>query len=84
MGNFDPATEARRQRVLDMLHRRPGIRYAVVVADPDADPVIVSVAIRSVASFELEIPQAYYDAFALLELIEKHTTEQSLTVGSES
>jgi len=59
--------------VLAMLRDNPGIRYAVAVVDANTDPVIVSIAIRNVITFEMNIPQANYDAFALLELIEKHT-----------
>ena len=65
--------ERRRAKVLAMLRENLGIRYAIEVADANADSVIVSIGIRNVATFEMNIPQAYYDAFALLELIEKHT-----------
>jgi hypothetical protein len=68
----DPAMEARRQRVLAMLAERPDIKYAVVVDNPDTDPVIVALAIRDVGTCELVIPAANYDAFALLALIERH------------
>ena len=68
----DPAMEARRRRVVAMLDKRPGIRYAVIVDNPNADPVIVALAIRDVGTCELAIPAANYDAFALLALIERH------------
>ena len=68
--------EHRRTKVLAMLRGNPGIRYAIEVADANADPVIVSMGVRNVATFEMNIPQAYYDAFALLELIEKHTGDE--------
>jgi hypothetical protein len=74
----DPAIEARRQRVLAMLAERAGIRYAVVVDDPDADPVRLMLAIRraapdgSTVSAELAIPRAKYDAALLLDLIARH------------
>ena len=58
-----------RARVVAMLRENPAVRYAIEVVDADADPVIVSVAIRNVATFEISIPQANYDAFALLEFI---------------
>ena len=64
--------QARRQRVRAMLAERPGIRYAVVVENPDADPVIVALAIRDVGTCELAIPAANYDAFALLAVMERH------------
>ena len=66
--------ERRRTKVLAMLRESPGIRYAIEVVDANTDPVIVS--IRNVATFEINSPQAYYDAFALLELIEKHTGDE--------
>ena len=62
--------ERRRAKVLAMLRDNPGIRYAIEVVDANADPVIVSIGIRNVATFEMNIPQAYYDAFALLEVID--------------
>jgi hypothetical protein len=69
--------ERRRAKVLSMLRDNPGIRYAIEVVDANTDPVIVSIGIRNVATFEMNIiPQAYYDAFALLELIEKHTGDE--------
>ena len=68
--------ESRRAKVLSMLRENPGIRYAIDVADANTDPVIVSIGIRNVATFEMNIPQAYYDAFTLLELIEKHTGDE--------
>jgi len=68
----DPAAESRRQRVLAMLAERPGVRYAVVVDDPDTDPVRLMVGIRDVATFEVEIPKSKYDPVLLLDLIERH------------
>ena len=69
---IDPAAEARRQRVIAMLAENPNVRRAVVVDDPDTDPVLVAVGIRDVATFELVIPAARFDAFKLLELIERY------------
>lgn len=68
----DPAMEARRKRVLDMLAERPGIKYAVVVDSPDTDPVILALAIRGQATCELRIPREKFDPFLLLDLIERH------------
>jgi hypothetical protein len=68
--------ERRCAKVLAMLRENPTIRYAIVVIDANTDPVIVSIGIRNVATFEMSIPHAYYDAFALLELIEKHTGDE--------
>jgi len=68
--------ENRRAKVLTMLRDNPSIRYAIEVADANTDPVIVSIAIRKVATFEMNIPHAHYDAFSLLELIEKHAGDK--------
>ncbi len=68
----DPAMEARRQRVLAVLAERPGIKYAVLVDSPDADPVIVALGIRGHATCELRIPREKFDPFLLLDLIERH------------
>lgn len=69
----DPAAEARRQRVLAMLAKRPGVRYAVLT-DSKADPnaVILTLAIRGKAACELRIPCNRYDSFLLLDLLDKH------------
>lgn len=64
--------ERRRAKVLVMLEAAPGRKYAIVVADDTTDPVIVAVAIRGVASFEMAIPKHSYNAMVLLELIERH------------
>ncbi len=69
--------ERRRAKVLAMLRDNPSNRYAIEVMDANTDPVIVSIGIRNVATFEMNIPQAYYDAFALLELIKKHTGDEN-------
>ena len=51
----------------------PGLRYAVEThTDADPDAVILTVAIRGKGACELRISKSRYDAFALLELIDKH------------
>ncbi len=69
----DPAAEARRQRVLELLAANPSARYALVT-DTEGDPeaVILVLAIRGRATCELRIPRAKYDPFLLLALIERH------------
>lgn len=69
----DPRSEARRQRVVEMLDAHPTARYALVT-DMDADPeaVILTLAIRGQATCELRIPRDRYDPFLLLDLIERH------------
>lgn len=69
-------TERRRAKVLAMLRDNPGIRYAIEVVDANTELVTVSIGIRNIATFELNIPKAYYNAFALLDLIEKHTGDE--------
>lgn len=68
----DSAMEARRQRVLATLAAQPGIRYAVVVDNPNADPVIVALGIRGQATCELRVPLAKFDPFLMLDLIGRH------------
>jgi len=69
----DNAMEARRERVLAMLAENPSA-YRALVTDAETDPeaVILALAIRGRATFELRIPRAKYDAFLLLDLIERH------------
>ena len=69
----DPAAEARRQKVLDMLADHPEARYAVL-SDMRADPgaVLLTMAIRGLWTFELRIPREKYDGTLLLDLIERH------------
>ena len=43
--------------------------------DDKTDPVIATVGIRDVATFELVIPRHSYNGMVLLELIEKHYGE---------
>ena len=69
----DPAQEARRQRVLAMLDERPDTKYAVVVDNPDTDPVIVALGIRGQATCELRIPREKYDPILFLEAVERHS-----------
>ena len=66
--------EIRRTRVLEMLK---GKNFALFVDDDAADPVIATVAICNVATFEMAIPQHSYDGMVLLELIEKHYGENN-------
>ena len=61
----------RRAKVLAMLQANQEIRHAIAVFDEFDDSVIVSIAIRDIASCELTIPRSRYDALKLLELIEK-------------
>ena len=70
----NPAAEARRQRVLEMLTQHPGARYAVVTdSESEADAVILALAVRGRATCEFRIPRDRYDGVLLLELIDRHS-----------
>jgi hypothetical protein len=71
--------QRRRTEVLTLLEASPATRYAVYVEDATTDPVLVAVGVRNIATFEMEIPQKYYDGMELLELIEKQTGEYAKT-----
>ena len=73
--NCSPDVEVERWRVKVESMLEGGRKYAVVAGNPADDPVVVSVAIRDLGSFQIEIPKQFYDPFVLLELVEKHTTE---------
>ena len=60
----------RRDRVLDMLAANPRLRLAVIAEV--GDPAVVGVAIRGAVYGEMEIPTDRYDAFALLELMQRY------------
>lgn len=79
----DPAkptpADARMKKVLGKLHGDPGLRYAVEAHDDiELEAVILTLAIRGKAACELRIPKSRYDGFALMELIETHTTRETL------
>ena len=61
--------ERRRVKVLAMLD---GKRFALFVDNDKTDPVIATVGIQDVATFEFTIPRHSYDGIELLKLIEKH------------
>lgn len=77
---FKPTpADDRIEKVIGKLQADPGLRYAMethIDAEPEA--VILTLAIRNKGACELHIPKSRYDALALLELIEKHTTPETL------
>lgn len=75
--------EQRRAGVLAKLQAAPSIRYAIEINEPNADPVVVSLAIRELATCELTIPLARFEPFQLLALIEKHSATQPLPTQQE-
>jgi hypothetical protein len=71
----EAANDTRQQRVEEMLISNPKLKYAVVVDDANTDPVTVTIGIRKIAVFDLEIPLKNYDGLALLQVIEQYSTE---------
>jgi len=68
--------EERRLKVLAMLEENPDSQRAIITdLDSDPDNVILTIAIRDVATFEMQVPKDKYDAFVLLELIEKGSVQ---------
>ena len=65
--------KTRRQKVLAMLDENPDTQRAIYT-DTDSDPsnVILTIAVRHLATYEMLIPKAKYDPFRLLALIEQH------------
>ena len=64
--------ESRRLKVLAILVANPDSQRAIITdQDSDPDNVILTIAIREKYTFEMYIPKDKYDAFSLLELIEK-------------
>ena len=69
----DPAAEARRQRALAKLADNPALRLAVVCdAEAEAGEVPIAVAIRGKGTCEVRVPEARFDPFALLDLVQRH------------
>jgi len=68
----DRQREARRQKVIAMLEAAPGTQRAIYT-DTDSDPqnVILAIAVCHIATCEMLIQKGKYDAFRLLELIER-------------
>ena len=62
-------TESWRQKIASMLEADPSKKYAVLVEDITIDPVLLSIGIQGLATFQLEIPLDQYDGIKLLELI---------------
>ena len=63
----------RTAKVLAMLKANKNSSHAVEVFDDMEDSVIVTIAIRDIASCELKISRSRYEPFKLLELIENRT-----------
>ena len=64
--------EDRQNKVLTMLEANPDKQRAVYAdTESDQDNVILTIAVRHFATYEMLIPKAKYDPFRLLELIEQ-------------
>lgn len=70
--------ELRHRQILGMLVSDPDKRYAILVNDAAADPVVVAVGIRGQAVFDLTIPQDRYDGVALLQEIDRVASKEEL------
>ena len=76
--NETPAKD-RMSKVFDKLQADSGLRYTMEThIDVEPEAVILTLAIRGKGACELRIPKSRYDAFALLELIERHTARVTL------
>jgi hypothetical protein len=65
--------ETRRGKVIAMLQTDATLNRAYNIdGDCDPDRVIVTIAVRGFATYELAIPRAKYDPWQFLELYEKH------------
>ena len=65
--------EKRQQKVLNMLAENPD-KKQIYTTDTTTDQhnVILTIAIRGVAAFEVLIPKAKYDPFLFIEIIDKY------------
>ena len=70
------ATEDVKQQALGRLKLDPNVRYALVTTNPDTDPVLLTLYLRStnqsIVTCDLLIPKAKYDPILLEELLKKH------------
>jgi len=71
LGREEKAREIRREKVLAMLEANPGsLRAMCTDIHSDPNSVILTVAIRGMATCEMHISKKKFDAFQLLALIE--------------
>ncbi len=71
-----------RQMVLDMLGTDPLKKYAIIVDNITTDPVMVSIGIRPIGTFQMAIPLQHYDSFKLLELVQNYITTHDARQGT--
>jgi len=66
------AMKARRQKILTMLDENPGVPRAVHTdTQNDPDNVILTIAIRDLATFEMLIPKARYEPWQFMTMLDK-------------
>jgi len=66
------AMKARRQKILTMLDENPGVPRAVHRdTQNDPDNVILTIAIRNLATFEMLIPKARYEPWQFMTMLDK-------------
>lgn len=64
--------EERRKKVLSMLTDNLDTQRAIISdLESDRDNVILTMAIRDLATFEMQVPKDKYDAFFILELLNR-------------
>ena len=68
----DTRQKTRRQKVLAMLEENPKVQRTIHT-DTKSDPlnIILTIAVRNVATFEMMIPKSKYDPWQLLSLTER-------------
>ena len=75
MKTLSPA-DRRAATLQSMLAIDSGLRLVTQGHDGiDVDNVILTVAVRDKGSLEVKIPKSRYDAFAVLDLVELHSTK---------
>ncbi len=73
------SSDERTSKMIAKLEGDPGLIYAMQTHDDvEPDAVILTLAIRGKGACELRIPKSRYDGIELLELIDKHTTRETL------
>jgi len=69
------------ERAEQMLRESPELSRTCCVLYPDADPVLIGVAVRGKASCTLTVPADRFDPFKMLELAEKKNVKTALPLN---
>lgn len=82
----NPALDAKIEKAYrwcrEELAKHPEYRRATYTIDPDAEPVLIAVAVRGVGFATLKVDKSRYDGFELLELIHRMDMPESATTGT--